>query len=285
METKTRYSSNNAYVGFYSVVHDAKYPGDETPPVPHPSTWFKHLERPSSRRRANSPSHSPHHAAAGGATDRSNNAVHQRQRVAHEANDEDDDDDDDDIEIERERISLKCPLTLLTFENPVKSSKCMHSFERQAIEDMIRASSMTVPAGPNDLQGGGGRNARARRVRATRCPVCSTAMTLNDLEPDMVMLRRVRRAQALALREQEDVELGGRQRQGRSRGRSGGVMIESGSDDGPGDSEGDQDNQAREEEIQDRIRIKRERSRMSSRAPTAVSDDEIADEDEDDDED
>jgi E3 SUMO-protein ligase NSE2 len=262
-ENDSRYSTNNTYVGFYRIVHDAKHPGNETPPVPHPSTWFSHLERrhaPSSRN--------PHHAAP------SNPARQQ------EEGSDDDDDGDNDVEIERERISLKCPLTLLTFENPVKNSKCVHSFERQAIEDMIKAGSMTVPAGPNDFQGGaasGGRNARARRVRAAPCPVCSEALTLNDLEPDLVLLRRVRRARAAELREQEDSELGS----GRPERRRG-VMIES--DEHPDTSDDEEARQAGEEQEQERIRIKRERSRMSSTAPTVADNSPESEEDEEDEE-
>ncbi|OKL56183.1 hypothetical protein UA08_08567 [Talaromyces atroroseus] len=245
-----RYSSNNTYVGFYRIVHDAKHPGNETPPVPHPSTWFNHLEQ---RQIPPASSSSSRTTAAF-----NNQARHQ---------------DRDDVEIERERISLKCPLTLRTFEDPVKNSKCVHSFERMAIQDMIKASPMTIPAGPNDFQGGGaaGRNARARRVRAAPCPVCSEALTLNDLEPDLVLLRRVRRARAAELREQEEAEFGGGRRKG-LHGRSSGVTIDSDDsddDDDDDDSESEEDREARQVQEQERIRIKRERS---SRAPTAADD-------------
>jgi mRNA (guanine-N7-)-methyltransferase len=195
-----------------------------------------------------------------------------------------DEEEDDDIEIERERISLKCPLTLVVFEDPVKSTKCIHSFERKAIEDMIRASSMTVPAGENDFQAGGGRNARARRVRAVPCPICSVPMSLNELEPNLVLVRRVRRMRTAELREQEEAELGGEYRV------RNGVTIDS---DGEED-DNDNSHEARQQR-EEEIRIKREKSRMSSRAPTVVNnyedeDDEMGnisndDDDDDDDED
>lgn len=259
-----RYTNNNTYVGFYRIVHEAKYPTDEVPPVPPASTWFNHLEP--NRRAANS---------------------YQQSAAAAPSNDqdmEDEEEDDDDIEIERERISLKCPLTLVVFEDPVKSTNCIHSFERKAIEDMIRASSMTVPAGENDFQAGGGRNARARRVRALPCPICSVPISLNELEPNLVLVRGVRRMRAAELREQEEAELGG----GR-RGRDG-VTIDSDGEE-VHDDNSHEARQQREEEI----RIKREKSRLSSRAPTVVNnyededeDDEMGDvnnEDDDDDED
>lgn len=238
-----RYTTNNTYIGFYRIVHEAKYPTGEVPPVPPASTWFNHLE-PNSRRTAKSRQQS--------ATTTSNNP----------SQDIDEDEEDADIEIERERISLKCPLTLVVFEDPVKSTKCIHSFERKAIEDMIRASSMTIPAGENDFQAGGGRNARARRVRAVPCPICSVPMSLNDLEPNLVLVRRVRRMRAEELREQEEAELGGG-RQGRNE-----VTIDSDGEDDNDDDEADahERRQQRDEEG----RIKREKSRLSSRAPTVA---------------
>lgn len=253
-----RYTTNNTYVGFYRIVHEAKYPTGEVPPVPPASAWFNHLE-PNRRAAANS---------------------RQQSAAAASNNDEATEDDDADIEIERERISLKCPLTLVVFEDPVKSTKCIHSFERKAIEDMIRGSSMTIPASENDFQGGGGRNARARRVRALPCPICSVPMSLNDLEPDLVLVRRVRRMRAAELREQEEAELGG----GR-RGRNG-ITVDS---DGEEDDDND-DTQEKRRQREEEVRIKREKSRMSSRAPTVVNeyadeDDEMGDVNNDDDDD
>ncbi|KAJ6028523.1 hypothetical protein N7540_004099 [Penicillium herquei] len=162
----SRYASDNSYIGFYRVVHDAKFPNDEAPPVPHSSTWFAHLENP-------------------------NAASASQMTQAREPSAE----SDDDIAIERERISLKCPLTLLPFRDPVTSTKCPHSFERTAISDMIARSNMSVPTEP----GRGG-----RRVRVVKCPECNTPLSMDDLRSDPVLLRRVRRAEELAAREAED---------------------------------------------------------------------------------
>lgn len=250
-------------------MHDAKQLGDETNPVPHPSTWFNHLEP--ARRQPR------HQGGESHARSTSNVAAHQHQNSGNNNVDDDDNNNDDeeheeddaDIEIERERISLKCPLTLITFQDPVKSTKCVHSFERQAIEEMIKASSMTIPASEGDFQGGN-RNARARRVRAVPCPVCSVPLAMSNLESDLVLARRVRRMRAAELREQEDVELGGDRR------RQNGVMLDS--DDGEDEDEdedhnGGRNNQTRLMQQRDReIRIKREKSKLS-RGPETVSDD------------
>ena len=50
-------------------------------------------------------------------------------------------------------------------KDPVTSKKCPHSFEKEAIEEMIGHSSTQV--------GGSGRQGIIDGTRALRCPVCS----------------------------------------------------------------------------------------------------------------
>ncbi|KAJ5796287.1 uncharacterized protein N7518_004827 [Penicillium psychrosexuale] len=194
-----RYASNNNYIGFYRMVHDSKFPGDDVPPLPHSSTWFEHMEDRNVRS---------------GASTRTRN---QNRGVSPAGS-------DDDIAIERERISLKCPLTLTLYQDPVKSTKCPHSFEREAIMDMISRSQTTI-APPASRRG-------QHRVRVVKCPVCSTPLTADDLRPDPVLLRRVRRAQELQQREDEDdhLEGDGRKRKDRSTGITLGSDAESDDD-------------------------------------------------------
>ncbi|GAB1215230.1 hypothetical protein ATERTT37_004416 [Aspergillus terreus] len=218
-----RYATNNAYIGFYRIIHEAKHPGDDIPPLPHASTWFMHLEEPAG-------------AAADEHGHRTRTRGGQRARSASPA-------DSDDIAIERERISLKCPLTLLPFRDPVTSTKCPHSFEREAIEGMIASSATTAPAPAGS---------RARRVRSVKCPVCSEVLMAADLRSDPVLLRRVRRAEAATRREAEEEELdveGGRQRRRKSRG---GIML--GSDDVV-----EEESSVRHRAAPDPVRVKRER--------------------------
>lgn len=90
---------------------------------------------------------------------------------------------------------MKCPLTLQLFQDPVTSTKCPHSFEREAILGMISRSTFYIPApagrGP-------------RRTRALKCPVCSIPLTNDDLRYDPVLLRKVRRAEELSARQADD---------------------------------------------------------------------------------
>lgn len=121
--------------------------------------------------------------------------------------------DSDDIAIDRERISLKCPLTLLPFREPVTSIKCPHSFEREAISNMIaRSTSQLVP----DASGRG-----SHRARAIKCPVCSNLLCANDLRPDPALARRVRRAEEQLAREAEEEQLDS------SRPRTKGITLDS----------------------------------------------------------
>ncbi|KAJ5773184.1 Zinc finger RING/FYVE/PHD-type [Penicillium paradoxum] len=170
-----KYASNNSYIGFYRMVHDSKFPGDDVPPLPHSSTWFNHMEDINARS---------------GTSVRTRN----RNRDPSPA-------DSDDIAIERERVSLKCPLTLTPYVDPVTSTKCPHSFERTAIMDMITRSKTTI-APPASRR-------NQRRIHMVKCPVCSIPLTADDLRPDPVLLRRVRRAQELQEREDEDDHLEG----------------------------------------------------------------------------
>ncbi|KAL4943654.1 zinc-finger of the MIZ type in Nse subunit-domain-containing protein [Aspergillus oleicola] len=183
-DDQANYTKNNAYIGFYRMIHDAKHPGDDIPPVPHANTWFAHLEDPNAARKRRSSSSSSIAPAR-----------YTRHRVAaRDASAE----SDDDVAIERERISLKCPLTLLPFRDPVTSTKCPHSFERKAITSMIETSAQTVPAAASSSGRGG------RRIRAVKCPVCEVVLTNNDLREDPVLLRRVRRTEAAQRRREED---------------------------------------------------------------------------------
>ncbi|KAJ5669645.1 hypothetical protein N7462_010715 [Penicillium macrosclerotiorum] len=175
-----RYAGHNSYVGFYRIVHDSKFPGDEVPPLPHSSTWFSHLEDPNAR-------------TSDSTTDNLRRTRNQREPSPAES---------DDIAIERERISIRCPLTLRPFQDPVTSISCRHSFEREAILNMLSQAPAT------------GRGAARRKT--IKCPVCKAPLTAEDLPRDPVLLRRVRRIEAREAEEDHDEE-GARLRDQRDR--------------------------------------------------------------------
>lgn len=130
-----RYASHNDYVGFKKIVHDAHYPGEEAPPMPHASTWFGD---------GGGNSFSQHQSSGGGLRGGATQP-----------------DEDDDLVMASERISVKCPITLTEMKEPVSSTKCPHNFERQAFLEMVNSSEMRVGAE-------GRRNAG---TKAMRCPV------------------------------------------------------------------------------------------------------------------
>jgi hypothetical protein len=106
LSMETRYAEHNHYVGFKRSVHDGMYPDGEVP-MPAANRWF----------RTGRGSPAPGTAAA-----------------------EQDDDSDEDVAIAGERISTKCPITLMEFVQPITSTKCPHTFEKNAILEMIRGA-------------------------------------------------------------------------------------------------------------------------------------------------
>lgn len=252
-----RYANNNTYIGFYRMVHDAKHPGNDIPPIPHSSTWFRHLEDPAgttgtAATTGNGAPSSSSHAGNTGSGSAKKRTRHGARRSSAA--------DDDEVAIAHERISLKCPLTLLPFTDPMTSTKCPHSFEKEAILDMLNNSTTTVPATP-----GAGRN---RRVKAVKCPVCEVLLSAEDLKRDVVLVRRVKRMQELMARadededddedEGEDDNEGGRKKRSR-KGRQSGITLASDEDsEGSEDSEssGDSDDETEGSPV----RIKQEKA-------------------------
>ncbi|KAF4308925.1 Zinc finger MIZ-type protein [Botryosphaeria dothidea] len=108
------------------------------------------------------------------------------------------DGDDDDLAVAYERISTKCPLTLQELKDPVMSVRCPHTFERAAISELIRRSNAFS----------GGSNARGARDghRTVQCPVggCDQMLTLQDLQQDETLIRKIRRIQQRREMDDED---------------------------------------------------------------------------------
>lgn len=168
-----RYASNNDYVGFRKVLHDAQHAGEEdnAPPMPHASTWF-----PSPNTTNN-----PHNATTAAA-----------------------DASDEDIQVASEKRSLRCPITLRPMREPLSSTKCPHSFEKAAIHDMLSASSLTVTA-PTNVDNGTQLSMGPRRQKAIKCPECAIVLTAANLKVDAALVRKIRRMQAKeAARRDED---------------------------------------------------------------------------------
>ena len=129
----TSYAQNNDYIGFKRLVYDAQFPDDDAPPMPHSSTWFPEQSLDTTTSGA---------LAATGSQSAAGN---------------------DELTVASERISIKCPITLLPMKDPVTSTKCPHSFEREAILEMINESDVRVEG--NGRRGGG--------QNAMQCPICT----------------------------------------------------------------------------------------------------------------
>ncbi|KAF9697987.1 hypothetical protein EKO04_004487 [Ascochyta lentis] len=152
-----RYAKHNEYRDFKRVVHDARY-GDDGPVLGHEDTWFTEAGEPQL-----------------GVTQTRGSAF---------------DDDDDDIVMDKATISTKCPITFQQFKEPYTSSKCPHTFEKNAILDMIRHS------GSNFGRGG---------TKSVACPIpgCDQHLSAEDLRSDPILVRKIRRMQRAELEESQ----------------------------------------------------------------------------------
>lgn len=88
-----------------------------------------------------------------------------------DGNNEDEDDDDGFEMTYRTKRNLKCPITMMTFEHPLRSKVCVHIYSRDAVMEMLRRNRGTI-----------------------KCPVagCDATLTATSLVRDRVTERRVR---------------------------------------------------------------------------------------------
>lgn len=136
--------------------------------MPHSSTWFRDSPASSSGRAP----------AASNPNNRKNNNNNKNHNNSNNTGD----DSSDDIEVASERISIKCPITLLPMRDPLSSSKCPHSFERTAILELISASTIHLPI-PSSGGGGNDRNVQTQSEKAMKCPVCEVVRLFSPLFP------------------------------------------------------------------------------------------------------
>ncbi|KIW14859.1 hypothetical protein PV08_07644 [Exophiala spinifera] len=176
-----KYAHHNFYAGFKRMLYDALHPGEEQPPMPDPGLWF---------------------AAEEGRD------ILLSQRVRRGG----DDSEESDVEIARETTRIKCPITLLPFQDPVTSEKCKHSYEKEAIFGMLRTSREYALLGadqlrelsqiPNRVERS--RREREMQIRTVKCPECNVPLTEDDLQPNLALKRRVQRHLALLAKKNRD---------------------------------------------------------------------------------
>lgn len=210
----TKYAQDNDYKKFKREIHESSYEPGTAPPMANERTWFKESGVPQP-----------------GMTTRAAGA----------------DDSDDDLAIAKETISTKCPLTLQEFRDPVTSTKCPHSFERDALMEMIDS-----PA--NAVRSGTGRGA----VNAVQCPVpgCTSLLTKQDVQEDEGLKRRIVRLQRAARIAQDEADNEDSDRDGRDARRAERLSSDPiGADDS--EDEGERDRPAK--------RMKQEKMRASGR--------------------
>ena len=168
-----RYAHDDDYASFYKTLWDAQHPSESAPPLPAPALWFAREENPSTTI-----SQPDAYQSAGQPAE------------------------DDDLAVAAERVSLKCPITLQHFRDPVTSDVCKHSFERTAILNMLKTSTEHEPFTATQQQELSQlpRNERQRqenriRLKRVRCPDsgCNKFVTESSLRSNPVLLRKVTR--------------------------------------------------------------------------------------------
>lgn len=210
----TRYANHNTYIAFKQSVHDAQHNEENAPPLPSRKTWFVAEDRDSDRKATARPTDSN---SASPPDLRRGTVIHRHLTSGTESVDVDEDIDmeSSDVEIRSERISTKCPITFLPFQDPLTSTKCPHSFEAHAILAMLERSTEKQPLSQPPLssqsqasssqvgrKGGGWQ----KSVKVVKCPICSTPLAKDDLRPDPVLARKVRRLEARETQRRQDEE-------------------------------------------------------------------------------
>jgi E3 SUMO-protein ligase NSE2 len=185
------YARANHYITFVKTAHDAAHPEENGPPLPDASTWFDDANNPTQ----------PYY----------------NKPETHKSQDE----GESELVTTSVRISIKCPITTLTFTDPVTSTVCPHSFERKAIEELISKGRTTKVVD----------RATGRQEPAVPCPECRTLIAKSELRDDPVLLRKVQRIVAQENRgdgdeEESDEEPSGPRQAGNEEGDS--SIMESG---------------------------------------------------------
>ncbi|KIJ17689.1 hypothetical protein PAXINDRAFT_111190 [Paxillus involutus ATCC 200175] len=93
-------------------------------------------------------------------------------------------DDEDDLEIGGVTQDYKCPITLMILDNPMTSQVCGHSYSRAAIQDYLKRAGMDGKS----------------------CPAsgCNKRITMDQLQPDNDLEKRVKMAARRQQRRDED---------------------------------------------------------------------------------
>ncbi|KAK7203734.1 zinc-finger of the MIZ type in Nse subunit-domain-containing protein [Myxozyma melibiosi] len=159
---RKKYQRNEEYIEFRKGVWEAMYDDDDEIEPPAPDKWF---DRQTGTVKSLATVH---------------DILINGENTADAAGNS-----DDELVVARTKISLKCPLTLQLFVNPVTSTKCPHSFSNDAIRQMFG------------------------RTTQIECPVggCMKKLRVSDLKPDRKLERKVERFKARRAKEQQDEEV------------------------------------------------------------------------------
>ncbi|KAK9371195.1 zinc-finger of the MIZ type in Nse subunit-domain-containing protein [Lipomyces kononenkoae] len=138
---KQKYSGNTHYLNFKRRVWENTYGDEDMPPV---GDWFD---------------------------------SHGASKTVTQIHDREDDGGDDDLVVAQEKRSLKCPVSLALFVDPVTSNVCPHTFSKDAIFSLFMS------------------RGRQRNLTSITCPVagCDKILTKENLVENPIIARQVER--------------------------------------------------------------------------------------------
>lgn len=212
-----RYSRDATYKQFYELYWEAKHSNTDPKPIlPHPSIWFAAEEgrRVGQLPRGMSGTQQSTRGDGQDGEDQDMDTSNMPGFFPHsDVPTAEDGDEDDEIQMRAESRSMFCPLSMRKFVDPVVSTKCPHTFEREAIRSFIDGQHTRLPLSPTqqaelDAKYGPAQNGRrgaarngaeadmmSRQPKCAKCPVCLTLLTTNDLGDDLLMRRQIRKAE------------------------------------------------------------------------------------------
>ncbi|KAK9239091.1 zinc-finger of the MIZ type in Nse subunit-domain-containing protein [Lipomyces kononenkoae] len=140
---KIKYSANKHYLNFKRRVWENTYGDDDMPPV---GDWFD---------------------------------AHGSSKTVTQIHEREADDGDDDLVVAQEKRSLKCPVSLALFVNPVTSNVCPHTFSKDAIFSLFVENT----------------RGRHRSLANITCPVagCDKILVKENLIENPIIARQVER--------------------------------------------------------------------------------------------
>jgi E3 SUMO-protein ligase NSE2 len=168
--------------------------------MPHETLWFAVEE---GRAQSASFSSTQQSRRRGNKRGAPSNETSFTEPGSQEEEEEEEEESEDELEIASENTRIRCPITFLPYTNPMTCKKCNHSYERDAILQMLENSPVPLSgdqrrevAAIRDVRAQARREAEllALQPRRVQCPEAGCSVAINgedDLYENQLLKRRV----------------------------------------------------------------------------------------------